>query len=144
MEKDTKDPFNELENIINIQMEKIYSKKTIEYSKNPVNVGRMNDPDGAAMIKGLCGDTMEIYLIIENDKITEVKFFTDGCGVTLACGSAVTKLTKGKTIDEVLSLSPKDIINHLEGLPIENIHCSILTANTLNKAIANYLLQKYI
>ena len=122
-------------------MEKNYSKKTIEYANKPLNTGRMNDPSGAAWIKGLCGDIMEIYLIIKNNKIIEAKFFTNGCGATLACGSAVTELAKNKTIDKVLSISPKKIINHLEGLPIENIHCAILAVSTLHKAIADYLLK---
>lgn len=143
MEKNGKDPFKVIEDEINKEMEKIYSKKTIEYSKNPVNVGRMNDPDGSAYIKGPCGDTMEIYLIIENDIITEAKFYTDGCGVTFACGSAITELAKGKSIAELLSISPQTIIDKLENLPPEHIHCSILAVSTLHKALADYMLRKY-
>ena len=116
-----------------------YSKKTLDYANNPLNIGRMNDPSGSAWIKGPCGDTMEIYLTIENNKITETKFFTDGCIATHACGSVVTELATDKTIDEALSISPMNIINSLEGLPEENIHCSILAVSTLHKAIADYL-----
>ena len=143
MDKETRDPFDILENEINKEMESIYSKKTISYAKNPINVGRMTDPDGAAYIKGLCGDSIEIYLIIKDNIITEITFFSDGCGVTYACGSAVTELSKGKDINFVLGISPKTIIDYLEGLPDEHIHCSILAVSALHKAIADYLLQRY-
>lgn len=142
MAGDTGDPFDLLEDEINKEMEMIYTKKTIEYAKNPLNVGRINDPDGSAYIKGPCGDSMEIYLIIRDNIVTEAKFFTDGCGVTYACGTAVTELVKGKAITAILSLSPRAIIDELGGLPDENIHCSILAVSTLYKAIADYLLQK--
>jgi nitrogen fixation NifU-like protein len=119
----------------------MYSKKVIEYANAPVNMGRMNDPSASAWIKGACGETIEIYLIIENHKIKAATFFTNGCGPTLACGSTVTLLAIDKSIDDVLSISPRNIIDHLDGLPEENIHCAILAASTLYKAIADYLLQ---
>ena len=122
-------------------MKNTYSKKTLEYASNPSNIGRMNDASGSAWIKGTCGDTMEVYLIIENNKITDAKFFTDGCIATHACGSAITELVINKTIDEILSISPKNIINSLEGLQKKNIHCSILAVSTLYKAITDYLLK---
>ncbi|MBN2442457.1 MAG: iron-sulfur cluster assembly scaffold protein [Spirochaetales bacterium] len=134
-----KDPFDKIQEAVDNEMAKTFSKKTLHYSRNPVNMGRMNDPFGSAYIKGICGDSMEIYLIIENNVITEVSFFTEGCGATVACGSAVTVLTKGKTIAQVLSLSPRDIIDHLDGLPEENIHCAILAVNTFFKAVADYM-----
>ncbi|MBN1898186.1 MAG: iron-sulfur cluster assembly scaffold protein, partial [Spirochaetes bacterium] len=115
----------------NLDLEKgvKYSKKTIRYSKRPLNLGRMNDPDGSAYIRGLCGDTMEIYLLIKDDVVTGVNFFTDGCGVTLACGSAITEMAKGKNIYDLVKLSPQDIIDNLGGLPREGIHCAILSVN---------------
>jgi nitrogen fixation NifU-like protein len=136
------DPFDELEDKITKQMESSYSKKTLEYIKNPKNVGRMNDPDGGAIEKGICGDTLEIYLVIKNNMIVEARFYTDGCGVTLACGSALTEFAKGKSINETLGISPKNIIDKLEGLPEEHIHCAILSTNTLHKALADYLLNR--
>ena len=133
--------FDSLQEYLDQDMERIYSQKTIAYFRNPVNRGRMNDPDGGAYIRGLCGDTMEMYLIIKKDTIEEIKFHTDGCGVTLACGSAATLLAKGKKINEVLKLSPHDLIDDLGGLPRDGIHCAILTISTLHKAIADYLLK---
>ena len=110
-------------------------------SRTPVNVGRLNDPTGAAWIKGLCGDTMEIYLVIEGDLIREALFHTDGCAATHACGSLVTETAKGKTVDAALDISPKQIIDGLAGLPEDHRHCAILAVSTLHKAIADYLLQ---
>ena len=133
--------FDDLQESLDREMEKIYSQKTIGYFRNPVNIGRMNDPDGGAYIRGLCGDTMEMYLIIKKEVIEEISFFTDGCGVTLACGSAATLLAKGKHIHDVLKLSPHDLIDDLGGLPRDGVHCAILTISTLHKAIADYLLR---
>jgi len=141
MYKGNKDPFDIIQDQLNKAMETTYSAKTLEYSNNPVNMGRMNDPTASAWINGLCGDFMEIYLVIKDNKITDIKFYTDGCGITLACGSVVTLLAKNKNINDVLSISPNNIIEHLERLPVENIHCAILAANTLHKAIADYLLK---
>ncbi|MFH0975165.1 MAG: iron-sulfur cluster assembly scaffold protein [Spirochaetota bacterium] len=107
----------------------------------PVNMGRMNDPDGAASITGLCGDTMEMYLIINNNKISESWFFTNGCASSIAAGSATAELAKGKEINEALSISPADIINQLKNNPVFEIHCAILAVMTLDKAIADYILR---
>jgi len=122
---------------------KKYSEKVVQLWLNPENVRRMTDPDGAALMKGVCGDTVEIYLSIRNNKIYDASFFTDGCGPTVACGSLVTELVKGKSIEDALKLSPASIIDALDGLPEENIHCAILAINTLHKAIADYLLKNF-
>ena len=123
------------------EMEILYSKKAISYFHNPVNIGRMAEPDASAVVKGSCGDTMEMYLLIEDEIIKEIKFFTDGCGVTLACGSAVTVMVKGKSIHEALKISPYGVMDDLGGLPRDGIHCAILSVVTLHKAIADYLLK---
>ena len=122
---------------------KKYSEKVVQLWLNPENVRRMTDPDGAALMKGVCGDTVEIYLSIRNNKIYDASFFTDGCGPTVACGSLVTELVKGKSIEDALKLSAASIIDALDGLPEENIHCAILAINTLHKAIADYLLKNF-
>ena len=132
---------DQMQEFVDLQMEKIYSKKTIALAKNPVNLGRMNDPDGGAVVKGICGDTMEIYLQIDRDIIKRIKFFTDGCGVTLACGSALTDLVKGSKIHNVLNISPQHLIKYLGGLPRDGIHCAILAVCTLHIAISDYLIK---
>ncbi|MBI9099297.1 MAG: iron-sulfur cluster assembly scaffold protein [Spirochaetaceae bacterium] len=105
------------------------------------NFGRMNDPSASAWIKGLCGDTMEMYLVIENNVIKEARFYTDGCISTCACGSLTAELVMGRNYYKALSISPNDIIESLKNLPEQNHHCAILAVSTLYKAIANYMLQ---
>jgi nitrogen fixation NifU-like protein len=107
----------------------------------PDNMRRMNDPDGSAYMKGICGDSMEMYLIIENDRVTEATFFTDGCNSSRACGSTAARLAEGKTLKEVLRISPADIIDAWGDIPGGNVHCAILAVNTLHKALADYLLR---
>ena len=140
-EKSTENMYDQMQAMLDREMEKFYSRKTIEYYKNPINIGRMEAPDGTAVVKGGCGDTMEMFLRIEKEVIKEIQFFTDGCGVTLACGSAVTELVKGKTIHDALIISPHNLIDELGGLPRDGIHCAILSVGTLHKAIADYLLK---
>ncbi len=107
----------------------------------PENMGRLNDPDGSAWIKGLCGDTIEMYLIIEDDKVTKALFHTDGCNASRACGSAAASLALGKTLKDVLRLSPADILDLWADIPQGNVHCAILAISTLHKAVADYLLR---
>ena len=107
----------------------------------PENMGRMNDPDGSAFIDGICGDSMEMYLIIENNIITESKFFTNGCNSSRFCGSAAARLAKGKSIKDVLRLSPADVIDTGGEIPDREVHCAILAVSTLHKSLADYLLK---
>ncbi|MDX9703953.1 MAG: iron-sulfur cluster assembly scaffold protein [Candidatus Auribacterota bacterium] len=103
--------------------------------------GRMNDPVSSSYLKGPCGDDMEFYLVIYKDKITEIKYYTEGCHATQACAAMVAKLAEGKTIKEALSLSAGEVITRLKGLPKDHLHCSILSVSTLYRAIADYLLK---
>ena len=121
---------------------KAYSKQIIEHFTQPKNIGRMNDPDGSAIAKGQCGDAMEMYLTIKDEKISEILFFTDGCGISVACGSVTTELAKGQTIKDVLRISPADVIDKLHDFLGSNIHCAILAVTTLHKALSDYLLKK--
>ncbi len=108
----------------------------------PGNMGRMNDADGSAWTKGLCGDTMEMYLTVKDDRITKTQFYTDGCAASRACGSAAARLAEGKTLSDVLRLAPADVLDVWADLPQGNIHCAILAIGTLHKAVADYLLRK--
>ena len=141
LEKDNYSLYIHMQNHFDQVMEKFYSKKAINYFKNPVNVGRIENSDASAEMRGSCGDTMEMSFRIKKEVIKEIQFFTDGCGVILSCGSAITELVKGKTIHEALKISPYDLINDLGGLPRDGIHCAILSVGTLHKAIADYLLK---
>jgi nitrogen fixation NifU-like protein len=100
--------------------------------------GRMNDPSAAAWVTGPCGDTMEFYLVIDNDVIRQVKYHTDGCGFTRLCGLTVAIYVQGKTILESLSLSGKGLLDVLPQLPPEHRHCAILAVSTFYKAIGQY------
>jgi len=103
--------------------------------------GRMNDPTSSAYLKGPCGDSLEFYLVIENARIADIKYYTDGCGATRACAAMVAHLALGKTIRELLNISAGDIIERLKGLPEDHLHCSILSVSTLYRAVADYLLR---
>jgi len=142
MDKNYEKMLDNLQESVIEDAKKIYSQKTIEYFIKPKNLGRMNDPHAAAEVKGLCGDIMEFYLLLKDNRISEILFFTDGCGPTIACGSVVTEIAKGKSIKKALKISPADVVDKLGGLPEESIHCAILAVITLYQAIADYLLKK--
>ena len=130
---------NQMQEKIIDDLRKVYSEKVIELFLHPKNTGEIKDAEGYGKFTGPCGDTMEIYLRIKDGRICDAKFMTDGCGTTLACGSTITSLSKGKTIPEAMHITNNDILKKLGGLPEENAHCSVLAANTLKKAIKNYL-----
>lgn len=114
-----------------------FNEVVIDHAKNPRNVGRIDEASGYAFLTGQCGDTIQIWLKINNSIIEQIAFWTDGCGATIASGSMITELAKGKTIDEALKITPLDLLNALGGLPDEHIHCAILATNTLHEAIKN-------
>jgi nitrogen fixation NifU-like protein len=118
---------------------KIFSEKVIELFLEPANVGELEEPDGSATYTGPCGDTMSIFLRTRDGRIEEASFVTDGCGPTIACGSLVTDLAKGKTVEEAMSLSPEEVLDRLGGLPESHVHCPTLVITTLRKALENLL-----
>jgi nitrogen fixation NifU-like protein len=132
---------NQMQQKIIDEMRKVYTEEVIELFLHPKNVGEIKDAEGYGKFTGPCGDTMEVYLKIKDDRIQDARFMTDGCGTTLSCGSTVTLLCKGKTIPEAMHITSKDILQKLGGLPEESIHCSVLAANTLKKAIRNYFVE---
>jgi len=103
--------------------------------------GRMNAPTASAYLKGICGDEMEFYLVIENNRITDIKYYTQGCQSTKICGARLARLAEGKTIKEALSISAGKVLEDLKELPPDHLHCSILAVSTLYRAIADYFLQ---
>jgi len=116
----------------------IYSARVLEEARNPRNVGRMDGPDAQATVRGWCGDTMEIYLRLDGEWIREAMFMTDGCGPTIACGSALSSMVQNLTVDEAAEIMPKDLLAVLDGLPEENEHCADLAVYTLQEAIADH------
>ena len=125
----------ELQRKIEYEEEKIFSVVVIHEYRNPSNFGVIDKPDAFGEIKGPCGDTMKITLKIENGIIRNARFWTDGCGPTIACGSMLTKMIIGKNIEETVKITEEQLTNKLNGLPEEHLHCSKLAVDTLKKAI---------
>jgi len=115
----------------------LYSAKVIEEAHNPSNVGRMPEPDAYGIVHGWCGDTMEIYLRLDGERIQEATFMTDGCGPAIACGSMLTTMVQGISLEEAGQVAPEDLITTLDGLPDESTHCAELAVSTLREALAN-------
>jgi nitrogen fixation NifU-like protein len=133
------DKFQEL---VRDEMRKVYSETVIDHAMNPRNVGNMNAADGYASITGPCSDTMDIWLNVKDDTIVKATFMTDGCGTTIAAGSMITELAKGKSVSQALRTGQEDVLSALDGLPEESKHCALLAANTLKAAAKDYLAVK--
>ncbi|NLM44335.1 MAG: Fe-S cluster assembly scaffold protein NifU [Clostridiales bacterium] len=117
----------------------MYSEKVMEHFTTPRNVGEIKDADGIGEVgNAKCGDIMKIYLKIENDIIKDVKFKTFGCGAAIATSSIATELIKGKTVEEALKLTNKAVVEALDGLPPQKIHCSVLAEEAVKAAIEDY------
>jgi nitrogen fixation NifU-like protein len=142
MVKGKKDPIDqftqELQERIKAEEREKYSSRVIEEFERPNNISIMKKPDSKARITGPCGDTVEIFLKIDNGKIKKATFMTDGCGATIACGSMITKMIENKKIGDATQITKNDLINALDGLPDENDHCAELVIYTLTEAIENY------
>jgi nitrogen fixation NifU-like protein len=132
--KDLKAYADALQEQIMQQMRKVYSAAVIEYWQNPRNVGKIDNPDGYGKVKGVCGDTMEIFLKIDKNKISECTFMTDGCGTSMVAGSMATEIAKDKTFTEALAkVSAEEILKQLGGLPEDSVHCAQLASETLRR-----------
>ena len=130
---------DDIQALVMADARKIYSETVIDHAMNPRNLGIMENFDGYARVTGPCGDTMEIWLKVNSHKITGICFVTDGCGTSIASGSMMTELAKGKGIAEAVRIRQQDVLNALDGLPQESQHCALLAADTLRAAIRDYL-----
>ncbi len=116
-----------------------YSPLVMEHFTNPRNVGEIENADGVGEVgNAKCGDIMKIYLKIENDIITDVKFKTFGCASAIATSSIATELIKGKPVSEALELTNKAVVEALGGLPAVKIHCSVLAEEAVKAAVKDY------
>ena len=127
--------FDDLQEQVLRDARKKYSEITIDHFMNPRNFGEMSDADGHAALTGPCGDTIEIWLKVQDGIITDASFTTDGCGTSIASGSMVTSLSKGKKAEVARNISPEEILEALEGLPKDKEHCALLASNALRSAI---------
>ena len=131
-----------VQNIVSVlesEDSKIYSEEVIAEFRDPANVGSVADADGVGIADGLCNDTMEITLKLDGDRIARCMFFTDGCGATVACGSRLTKIAIGKTVEEALEIEPEYLAGLLGGLPDDHKHCTSLAVIALKNALRNYM-----
>ena len=119
----------------------LYSEKVMDHFRNPRNVGKLEDADGVGEVgNAKCGDIMRMYLKVdpETKVITDVKFNTFGCGSAIATSSMATELIKGKTLDQALELTNQAVVEALDGLPTQKIHCSVLAEEAVRAAIQDY------
>ena len=121
----------------------MYSEKVMEHFRNPRNMGEIPDADGVGTVGNpVCGDMMYIYIKVRNDRIADIKFKTFGCGAAIATSSMTTELAKGKSLEEAMKITRKDVAESLDGLPPIKMHCSNLAADGLHAAIKDYLGKK--
>ena len=133
---------DDLQAMVMANARQIYSETVIDHAMNPRNLGEIADNDGFARVAGSCGDTMEIWLKAKDGIIIQATFYTDGCGTSIASGSMVTEMAKGKSIIEAQKISQRNVLDALGGLPDESEHCALLAANTLREAVRDYITMK--
>jgi nitrogen fixation NifU-like protein len=140
---------NPLDDFVTKLQEEIFEKTKETYGEevfsrwqNPKFMGKMADASSVGRVTGTCGDTMEIYLRMEKDRVREASFFTEGCGASVACGSVVAELVTGKDIDEAAQIGGDTVLEALGALPEEERHCAYLAAEALQVAIDEWMLKR--
>lgn len=117
----------------------MYTEQVMDHFMNPRNVGELPDADGIGEVgNARCGDIMKIYLKVRDDRIEDVKFKTFGCCAAVATSSVATELIKGKTIEQALKVSNKEVVDDLGGLPPVKLHCSVLAQDAIQAAVKDY------
>ena len=121
----------------------LYSEKVMDHFMNPRNVGTIDDADGVGEVgNAKCGDIMKIFIKVDNDIISDVKFQTFGCGSAIASSSMATELIEGKPLSQALELTNKAVAEALDGLPAHKLHCSVLAEEAIKAAIEDYQKKK--
>ena len=117
----------------------LYTDTVMDHFMHPRNVGEIKNPSGVGEVgNAKCGDIMKMYLDIENNVIKDVKFETFGCGSAIASSSMATEMIKGKTVEEALAITNKDVVDALGGLPAHKLHCSVLAEEAIKSAVKDY------
>ncbi len=117
----------------------LYSPKVMDHFMNPRNLGKLDQADGVGEVgNAKCGDIMKIYIKVDDEVISDVKFNTFGCGSAIAASSMATEMIKGKPISEALTLSNRAVVEALDGLPPQKIHCSVLAEEAVKAAVQDY------
>ena len=117
----------------------MYSKKVLEHFRHPRHFGEIKGAEGVGVAGNVqCGDVMQVFIKVKNNKIVDAKFKTYGCAAAISASDALCELVKGKTIEAALKITREDIVKFLGGLPLIKLHCSVLGIETLHKALENY------
>jgi len=119
-----------------------YGEVGFQRWRNPLYHGRMESPDAHARIQGQCGDTMEIYLKFENNRVKDASYVTDGCGASTVCGSFTAEMAFGRSPDELIEITGESVLQHIGCFPEEDQHCAYLAAETLQHALHAYMVKK--
>lgn len=123
----------------------MYTEKVMDHFQNPRNMGEIEEASGVGTVgNAKCGDIMRIYLKIENEIIEDVKFKTFGCGAAVATSSMATELVKGKSVQDALQITNKAVMEALDGLPRQKVHCSLLAEEALHAALWDYAQKNHI
>jgi nitrogen fixation NifU-like protein len=124
------------------ETKKDFGEKVYKRWREPLYMGVIDEFDGHAKVKGKCGDSIEIFLKFENNRITQASFLTDGCGPSVVCGSYAAEIAIGKDPDELVEITGEIILEKLGGLPEENEHCAFLAAESLQQALNDYIIKQ--
>lgn len=117
----------------------LYTDTVMDHFMHPRNVGEIADADGVGEVgNAKCGDIMKMYLKIKNNVIEDAKFETFGCGSAIASSSMATEMVKGKTVDEALAVTNRQVVDALGGLPAHKLHCSVLAEESIKAAVRDY------
>ena len=117
----------------------LYSEKVMDHFMNPRNVGEIPDADGVGEVgNAKCGDIMKMYLKIKDNVVEDVKFETFGCGSAIASSSMATEMIKGKTLEQALAVTNREVVEALDGLPAHKLHCSVLAEEAIKSAVKDY------
>ena len=120
-----------------------YNPLVMDHFTHPRNMGEMDAPDGVGEATNpVCGDTLRLFLKVSDNRIVDVRFLTFGCAAAIAASSVTTEMIRGKTLDEVLGISDRDVVDALGGLPPAKLHCSVLAEKAINAAVWDYRKRK--
>jgi len=120
-----------------------YNPRVMDHFTHPRNMGEMDEPDGVGEATNpVCGDTLRLFIKVSDNRIVDVRFLTFGCAAAIAASSITTEMIRGKTLDEVLEISDRDVVDALGGLPPAKLHCSVLAEKAINAAVSDYRKRK--
>jgi len=140
---------DKFDNFVQELQEQIFDETREEYGevayqrwRKPLYIGMLKDPDAHASNKGTCGDTIQIFMKFKNGIVNEASFVTDGCGSSMVCGSFAAEMSMGKDPEQLFEITGETILEKLGGFPEKDRHCAFLAAETLHKAVNDYMIKK--